>query len=117
MEVEWSLDILAHDKLLTNVANVRRGLRPSGMCCLCRLSKETTIHALRDCLFAHGVWLQLGVLYHDPYFFAYDFVDWLALNLASKLCIMERGNKVPLEWNAVFLVKGYAFWWFDCFFG
>ncbi|XP_037494537.1 uncharacterized protein LOC105631124, partial [Jatropha curcas] len=48
--------ILSDDRLLTNLERRRRHLSTSSLCALCSITEESSLHAVRDCLHAAGIW-------------------------------------------------------------
>lgn len=51
--------LVGHERLMTNEVRRERGLSSFGMCPLCSLVVETTMHVLRDCVKAKQVWVRL----------------------------------------------------------
>ncbi|KAK2435125.1 hypothetical protein QL285_020204 [Trifolium repens] len=75
--------LVNHDRLLTNDRKNRMGLS-TDMCDYCRNSKETTLHALRDCVLVRPVWLSLVDASRRHQFFSSNLHEWIATNVANK---------------------------------
>lgn len=120
----WKLDVLpriqyfgwllVHDRLPTSEVLRKRGCIQSSICPLCCAHVENFLYALHDCQFASIVWLQLGVVAKDKYFFDYDCKGWLAVNLKGKTQVNLDNSFAGMDWKVVFLVGCWFFWKWRC---
>jgi hypothetical protein len=96
--------LVNHDRLLTNDRKNRMGLS-TDMCDYCRNSKETTLHALRDCVLVRPVWLSLVDASRRHQFFSSNLHEWIATNVANK------GSKNYYDdWSCVWVVACHLVW-------
>ncbi|MCI19533.1 ribonuclease H, partial [Trifolium medium] len=51
--------LAARERILTNLRRSKWGVRISPICSRCGRDDETTVHVLRDCVFATQVWIRL----------------------------------------------------------
>jgi hypothetical protein len=72
----------------------------SDICDFCRVSKDTTLHVLRDCVLVRPLWLSVVDTAMRYQFFSSNLNDWIALNVARK---SGRNNYEDLE-----LLLGYG---------
>jgi hypothetical protein len=91
--------IVKHNRLLTNERKHRMGLG-SDICDFCRVSKDTTLHALRDRVLVRPLWLSVVDTAMRYQFVSSNLNDWIALNVARK---SGRNNYEDLE-----LLLGYG---------
>ncbi|CAN1165925.1 Putative ribonuclease H protein At1g65750 [Linum perenne] len=73
--------IVGHDRLLTNAERCRRHFASNPHCDRCTDKVEDTVHILRDCYLARGVWEALIPPGLRDRFFAANLADWLRLGL------------------------------------
>ena len=76
---------------MTKAEKCRRHIIEEGSCDLCGHPWETTIHAIRDCVFASGVWRSLVRMEHWGDFFSLDGANWIEANL-------QGGNWSAFDW-------------------
>ena len=58
--LKMSMWVVVNNALLTNHARVRRVLSLGDTCILCGRASETTLHALRNCIYAKELWKSIG---------------------------------------------------------
>ncbi|KAF7843890.1 putative ribonuclease H protein [Senna tora] len=83
--VKSFLWICGHNKLLTNVERVKRGMTDLSFCMRCNRSCEDSLHAIRDCPRVQNTWMRLVKPSFWPIFFGSDLHSWLKLNLYKNL--------------------------------
>jgi hypothetical protein len=103
--IKTFLWLTVHDNLMINGNRARRHLTNNPVCELCNLELESTSHALRGCLFAKRIWLQLVEARGRRTFFEAGLLPWLMRNLES-MC--SSSNAVP--WSFTFSVA----LWYAC---
>ncbi|CAL1397302.1 unnamed protein product [Linum trigynum] len=69
--------LATHQRLLTNVERRRRHLTTDNSCKTCGGGPETTLHVLRDCPFARGVWAGLLEDEPDRDFYGKSLEEWM----------------------------------------
>ena len=74
-KVSFLIWLAVHNSLPVNFVRYRRGLVESDRCCRCNNALETSLHCLRDCLYAREVWSLLQ--FNHSQFFSLDLLDWL----------------------------------------
>lgn len=91
--------LTVHGNLMINGNRARRHLNNNAVCELCNLELESTLHALRGCLFARRIWLQLVEARDRRTSFLAELLPWLMRNLGY-LC--SSSNDV--SWSFTFSV-------------
>jgi hypothetical protein len=61
--------LATHDRLLTNYRWSKWNVGISPICHSCGNGEETTVHTLRDCVYATRIWLKLVASNHTTIFF------------------------------------------------
>ncbi|KAK4275138.1 hypothetical protein QN277_018272 [Acacia crassicarpa] len=83
----------------------------SGLCGYCNIESESILHILRDCCYAHNMWLKLLKPNYVSQFFSAGLKDWLSMNLMGKL-----SKDMGLFWNLIFGVAVWMLWkWSNSF--
>lgn len=96
--------LLKHDRLLTNKRKHRLGLGQP-YCHHCCSVIETTLHMLRDCLYAIMVWQHLlGISDRSAFFFS-DLHQWVEQNLSQNFA---RGD--GYEWRVIWGITCHLLW-------
>ena len=57
--IKTFLWLVMHERLLTNLECLKRGMTTDGTCSICNVDEETTLHVLHDCIEARMIWVQL----------------------------------------------------------
>jgi ribonuclease HI len=96
--------IVKHNRLLTNERKYQMGLG-SDVCDFCRVSKDTTLHALRDCVLVRPLWLSVVDTTMRQQFFTSNLDEWIALNVAWK---SGRNNNV--DWSCYWAMACHCAW-------
>lgn len=75
-------------------------------CPLCLTNEETTMHALKDCTFASGIWRRVVLIQVHNTFFTLSFHAWLTWS------VQDNGNlnKEDMEWQTVFVCLCWLIW-------
>ncbi|CAN1786763.1 Putative ribonuclease H protein At1g65750 [Linum perenne] len=81
--VRFFLWLAAKEKLLTNVARVRRGMTTVVACHRCAAPEEMVLHVLRDCPFACETWKTAGGVNPLDLGWQAPLSDWLLSNIKS----------------------------------
>ena len=108
----WKLDTLPkirtflwrchHNSIGVKSCLARRGVDIDVLCPICQREPESIIHAIRDCDWVKGVWLQLGVSISNQGFWMRNLQDWINCN-----CSRAHG-KPP--WNITFSFDVWYIW-------
>ena len=96
---------MAKYALLTNVERARRHLTTDLNCPLCASEDENSLHVLRDCEIARGVWQKLVPGSEWQRFNGVDRITWLRDNLTKKM-----GGYDDWEWPILFAVTTSLLW-------
>ncbi|KAJ8751114.1 hypothetical protein K2173_016295 [Erythroxylum novogranatense] len=98
--------LVLKERLLTNGERQRRGFTEIDICSLCGSSRESIIHAIRDCHWARTVWLK--VLPHTMVnrFFTSSMSDWMIDNLSNAF----RIDYVDWDWPTCFGILCWKIW-------
>ena len=96
--------VTLHGSLLNNEELFHRHLHQDGICKACPSHKESSLHMLRDCVRARGIWFKLGVPLWDREFWECDVEEWLWSNIK-----LTRRNEV-VRWNELFCVACWLIW-------
>ncbi|KAF7838421.1 putative ribonuclease H protein At1g65750 family [Senna tora] len=102
--IRYFLWLCGQERLLTNVARMRRSLTQCDGCSRCGNASETQIHTLRDCPKASTIWMRLVHPKHWPVFFGTDFRQWFMLNLSRNL------GREGSDWCSVFAIACWIIW-------
>ena len=104
----WKLDTLPkiktflwrchHNSIGVKSCLARRGVDIDDLCPICQREPESIIHAIRDCAWVKGVWMQLGVSISNQDFWMRNLQDWINCNGKAN-CSRAQG-KPP--WNITF---------------
>ncbi|KAJ8425912.1 hypothetical protein Cgig2_015730 [Carnegiea gigantea] len=83
---------------------VRRGLDTDLRTVVCHNVEETSLHLLRDCIFARNIWEKIveGVLKTN--FVSTNLNDWMSINVGSG---MSHG---AIKWSTIFTVTIWRVW-------
>ncbi|XP_016648950.1 PREDICTED: putative ribonuclease H protein At1g65750 [Prunus mume] len=97
--------LTAQGKILSNVQRVRRQLTFDASCGACEWPIETTLHILRDCYKARGIWNTVLMPSHHGHFFQMDFLPWFQTNLLSQAVWCSN-----IPWSLVFIFTCWYVW-------
>lgn len=107
--VKVFLQLLAHDKVLSNWSRWRRMLSPSPGCQRCLADKEDAIHEVCDCPDQKEVWLKLIPPDLHQSFFSMGLREWLTMNL------MYKGRSIlEAKWPACMALTSWKLWKWRC---
>lgn len=93
---------LVHERLLSNVERVRRGMAHEDTCPRCHSSPETNMHLLRDWDDVRDFWYKVVDPEKASRFFSMGMEDWIAWNLAEK----DVGIHSNVQWDIFFRCGG-----------
>lgn len=97
--------ICLHDRLLTNVSRMHRGLSDSDICPQCGEHPETELHVLRDCACAKSVWEVFVPRHLFRQFFSCRFmVSWVHTNLRFTF------ERQEIEWQTWYVLICRELW-------
>lgn len=82
----------SHNKLFTNVQRWKRKFTSDSLCGRCRITEESVIHALRDCLTIKDLWKMLVNPIFWLEFFRGDTTEWLRFNNKREIGKLEGPN-------------------------
>ena len=112
----WKLDMLPkirtflwrcqHNSIGVKCCLARRGVDIDELCPICQREPESIIHAIRDCAWVKGVWMQLGVSTSNQDFWMSNLQDWINLNGKAKC---SRAQEKP-PWNVTFSFDVWYIW-------
>ncbi|CAL1387343.1 unnamed protein product [Linum trigynum] len=92
--------LAAHQRLLTNAERSRRHLAPNGTCPICEDGPETTLHVIRDCPYARGVWSHfLAEEPPDDLFFQSNLSSWIRYYITGRSGIIDASLFAVLCWK------------------
>jgi ribonuclease HI len=96
--------MVKHGRLLTNERKHRMGLG-SEMCDFCRDHKDTTLHALRDCVLVRPLWLSVvdASLRHE--FFTTNLDEWIEMNVRT-----NGGKNNYEDWSNYWALACHCAW-------
>ncbi|MBA0656995.1 hypothetical protein Goklo_009311, partial [Gossypium klotzschianum] len=92
--VKFFLWLASKQKLLTNVECVRRGIGQNSTCSVCGKEPEDTLHVLRDCSAAKGIWKHIIPDNQLFRFFFGTLDDWFSINLDCHVKLSIRGHEL-----------------------
>ena len=98
--------LLCHDRLKTGYELAGRHLDIDPLCGRCHAQVESSLHAIRDCVYSKGVWRKLVPVARQHGFFSHPLREWLMLNLRRRTC--EMGS---LYWQVTFGVAAWRIWY------
>ena len=84
----------------------RRGVEVDELCPICHREPKTIIHAIGDCDWVKGVWMQLGVSISNQEFWMNNLQDWINLN--GKVKCSRAQEKPP--WKITFSFAVWCIW-------
>jgi hypothetical protein len=96
--------LVKHGRLLTNERKHKMGLG-SDQCDYCRDRKETTLHALRDCVLVRSLWLSVVDISVRHQFFSSSLDDWIAMNVVTK-----NGKNTNDDWSNYWAMACHHAW-------
>lgn len=97
--------LAAQERILTNFRRSKWGVGISPLCTRCGRDDETTIHVLRDCVYATQVWLCLVPSNYITDFFTFDCRNWIFDNISEQ----GIGNH-STNWKTTFMTTCWFMW-------
>ena len=95
-----------HNSIGVKFCLAKRGIVVDEVCPICQREPETILHALRDCLRAKQVWIQLGVKETNREFWRSNLQEWLQAN--GKVSSNYIQGKPP--WRITFNFGVWSLW-------
>ncbi|KAK9220713.1 hypothetical protein WN944_009136 [Citrus x changshan-huyou] len=84
----------------------RRHLDIDPLCGRCHAQVESSLHAIRDCVYSKGVWRKPVPVARQHGFFSHPLRQWLVMNLRRRTCDMGS-----LYWQVTFGVAAWRIWY------
>jgi ribonuclease HI len=97
--------LAAQERILTNFRRSKWGVGISPLCTRCGRDDETTIHVLRDCVYATQVWLRLVPSNFMTDFFTFDCRNWIFDNISKQGIGGHSTN-----WKTTFMTTCWFMW-------
>ncbi|KAF7800797.1 putative ribonuclease H protein [Senna tora] len=97
--------ILSHDCIMTESQRLKRKLSNSDMCRRCNLSRESSLHAIRDCPLVKPLWYKIVDKKYWSNFFSLELRDWVVFNLSR-----VTSDRLNLPWSSTFGTTCWYIW-------
>ncbi|KAH9734293.1 putative ribonuclease H protein [Citrus sinensis] len=76
------------------------------LCGRCHADVESSLHAIRDCVYSRGIWRKLVPAPRQHDFFSYPLRQWIMTNLRRRACDMGS-----LFWPVMFGTAAWRIWY------
>ncbi|KAH9661420.1 putative ribonuclease H protein [Citrus sinensis] len=98
--------LFCHYRLKMGYELARRHLDIDPLCGRCHADVESSLHAIRDCVYSRGIWRKLVPAHRQHDFFSYPLRQWIITNLNRRACDMGI-----LFWPVMFGITAWRIWY------